>query len=64
MTRFGQEHFNNGAARALARLLEKRFGAVPSVVRERIFSADLASLDAWLDRAIDAPDLQSVLGLN
>jgi hypothetical protein len=40
----------------------KSFGAVPNRVRERVSSADLATLDTWLNRAIDASDLQSVFG--
>jgi hypothetical protein len=68
MTRFGQKHFDDGEAKgkagALARLLEKRFGSIPGGVRETISAADLTSLDVWFDRAIDAPDLQSVFLLN
>lgn len=55
-----QEGRTEGQASALARLLEKRFGAVPSRARERILSADLTSLQTWFERAIDAPDLQSI----
>jgi hypothetical protein len=49
-----------GAAEMLAHLLEKRFGVVPPVVRERIVTADVASIRAWVERVLDAPDLQSV----
>jgi predicted transposase YdaD len=49
-----------GKADALLRVLEKRFGAVPSRLRERIATADVASLDAWSDRALDVSDLNSV----
>jgi predicted transposase/invertase (TIGR01784 family) len=74
MTRFGRKHFEEGLQRgrtegrtegeasALTRVLEKRFGGVPSRVREHILSADLASIQTWLERVIDAPDLQSVFG--
>jgi predicted transposase YdaD len=78
MAGFGQEYFDEGMAKgvaeglqqgrvegeasALARLLERRFGGVPSHLRERIFSADLASLRTWFERAIDARDPQSVFG--
>ena len=103
MTRFGQQHFDDGMAKGiqqgpnegrmerwiegwiegwiqgwiegwrkgwmegrvegeLARLLEKRFGDIPSGVRERISTADLPSLESWLERVLDAPDLQSVFG--
>jgi len=99
MTRFGQQHFDDGMAKGiqqgpnegrmerwiegwiqgwiegwrkgwmegrvegeLARLLEKRFGDIPSGVRERISTADLPSLESWLERVLDAPDLQSMFG--
>ena len=75
MTRFGQKYFDDGMAKGvqqgrmegrvegeLARLLEKRFGDIPSGVRERISTADLPSLESWLERVLDAPDLQSVFG--
>ena len=68
MTRFGQKHFNEGVAKgeasALSRLLEKRFGDVPTRDRERILSADLTSLQMWFERAIDAPDLTAVFRAN
>jgi len=75
MTRFGQKYFDDGMAKGvqqgrmegrvegeLARLLEKRFGDIPSGVRERISSADLPSLQKWLEQVFDAPDLPSVFG--
>jgi predicted transposase/invertase (TIGR01784 family) len=49
-----------GEAKILARLLEKRFGVVPSLLRERIFSANVGQIEAWVERAFDAPDLQSI----
>jgi predicted transposase/invertase (TIGR01784 family) len=47
-------------ARILTRLLEKRFGSVPPSVRQRVFAADMLTVEAWVERAVDAPDLQSV----
>jgi hypothetical protein len=72
MTRFGQKHFiagvekgrTEGQASALACLLEKRFGGVPTRDRKRILAADLTSLQTWFERAIDAPDLKSVFRTN
>jgi predicted transposase YdaD len=49
-----------GQGRALLRLLERRFGTVPSRLRERIATADVASIEAWFERALDAHDLNSV----
>jgi hypothetical protein len=49
-----------GEAKALIRLLEKRFGVVPSHFRERISSADAASIEAWLDRTLEASDMPSI----
>jgi predicted transposase YdaD len=51
-----------GEAKALVRLLEKHFGAatVTAEFRNRIFAADVATLEAWLDRAIDADKLSAV----
>jgi hypothetical protein len=49
-----------GRAGALVRLLVKRFGALAPPLRERIHKADLATIEIWFDRAIDAPDLPSV----
>jgi flagellar biosynthesis/type III secretory pathway protein FliH len=50
-----------GEANALLRLFKRRFGAVPAHIQQRVFSADLASLQEWFERAIDAPDIDSVL---
>ena len=49
-----------GVAKALVRLIEKHFGVVPPQLRQRIFSADVATLETWVVRVSDAPDLQSV----
>jgi predicted transposase YdaD len=53
-----------GKAQLLVRLLEKRFGAVLPERRSRIFAADLATIDAWFDRAVVAADLESVFDPN
>jgi predicted transposase YdaD len=53
-----------GGAKVLVRLIEKRFGAVSPQLRQRIFSADVATLEAWVERVFDAPDLQSVFESN
>ena len=53
-----------GQAQLLVRLLEKRVAAVPQALRARIFAADLASIEAWFDRAIEAPNLESIFDTN
>jgi len=49
-----------GTAEALILLLVARFGAVAPSWRKRIGEAELATLEQWFKRAIDAPDLDSV----
>lgn len=45
----------------LVRILGHRFrAAVPADVRERLMAASSAELDEWLDRALDAPNLDAV----
>jgi flagellar biosynthesis/type III secretory pathway protein FliH len=53
-----------GGAKMLVRVIEKRFGVVSPQLRQRIFSADVATLEAWVERLLDAPDLQSVFESN
>lgn len=55
-----QEGFEKGKATSLIQVLELRFGPLKTDYRDRIFKSDLASLDAWLTRAVQAPDLQAV----
>lgn len=44
----------------LSRLLEKRFGPLPDERRKAIAQADIADLELWLDRIIDAERLDEV----
>lgn len=53
-----------GEATIFARLLEKRFGAMPADIRQRIFAADVGCIEAWAERVFDAPDLESVFESN
>jgi hypothetical protein len=53
-----------GEAKILARLLERRFGALPGPLRQRIFAADVGSIEAWVERAFDALDLPSIFDAN
>ena len=49
-----------GIAEALVRLLDKKFGPLPSSLQTRIQAADLQSVESWFDRAINAPDLSAI----
>jgi len=53
-----------GEAKILTRFLERRFGTLPGPLRQRIFAADVGSIEAWVERAFDAPDLQSIFESN
>jgi hypothetical protein len=53
-----------GEAKILTRLLERRFGSLPDPLRHRIFAADAGSIETWVERAFDAPDLQSIFDSN
>jgi len=49
-----------GIAESLTRLLERRFGALPRSVRDRIVGARPEQVEIWLDAVLDAPDLEAV----
>jgi predicted transposase/invertase (TIGR01784 family) len=51
-----------GKAAMLTRLLERRFGELPSWARERVQQADDPQLDAWADALFDAQALNDVFG--
>lgn len=53
-----------GEAKVLTLLLEKRFGVVPPLLRERIFAAGVGQIEAWVKRAFDAPDLNAIFDIN
>jgi hypothetical protein len=44
----------------LTRMLERRFGELPSWARERVQQADDPQLDAWADALLDANALDDV----
>jgi hypothetical protein len=50
-----------GEAALLLRLLERRFGALPAGVRERVAAADAAALETWGLRVLDAGSIDDVL---
>jgi hypothetical protein len=50
---------------ALIRLMEKRFGTtVPAALRERVFSADLGSIETWFERALEGDGVEFVFQVN
>jgi len=51
-----------GKAEALVRVAEHAFGPLSSDLRERVFGADEATLDAWFDQLLDGADLDTVFG--
>ncbi len=50
-----------GEAALLLRQLERRFGALPAGVKDRVAAADTAALEAWGLRVLDAGSLEDVL---
>ena len=56
-----QKGRQEGEAKVLLRLLERRFGSVPDPIRDRIASADVAELDQWIMRVLDAGSIDDVL---
>jgi hypothetical protein len=49
-----------GRVETLLRLLQKRFGPVPTAFAERIASGTLVDLDRWTDRILDAKSVADV----
>jgi hypothetical protein len=49
-------------AEALLDLSERRFGSLPEELRRRVFAADAATLDRWVDGLLDARDLEATFG--
>ncbi len=60
--RWTSEGRREGEATLLIRLLERRFGILPDAVRERIAAAEVADLEDWSLRMLDARSLDEVLG--
>ncbi|MGB8841259.1 MAG: hypothetical protein WCC64_09300, partial [Aliidongia sp.] len=49
-----------GEARALILLTEQRFGPLPQALRDRVESADAASIENWLGRLLAATSLEKL----
>lgn len=50
-----------GQAGLLLHLLERRFGDVPEVARERIGDASVSELEVWAEAVLGAASLEEVL---
>ncbi|MBF0135879.1 MAG: DUF4351 domain-containing protein [Magnetococcales bacterium] len=51
-----------GEAASLLRILRRRFSDLPTWVESKVLAANLDTLDAWIDHAIDARSFQDVFG--
>jgi hypothetical protein len=51
-----------GESKLLIRLLKKRFGVVPPLLRESVFAASFEQIEALADRIFDASDIHAVFG--
>ncbi len=56
-----QEGRQEEAAGLLGRLLERRFGPLPAWAQQQLAAADLASLEIWGLRLLEATSLEEVL---
>jgi hypothetical protein len=59
--RFTQQGLQQGEAKIITRLLERRFGPLPEEARRRIENADAETLLEWSDRVLTAQSLDQVL---
>jgi hypothetical protein len=60
---FGQgrdEGRAEGKASMLLRLLHRRFRSVPEAVEQRVLQSEVACLDAWAERVLDATTMDEV----
>lgn len=55
-----EEGRQEGEARLLLRLLERRFGPLPPWVEQRVTAARSAQVEGWTDRLLDANSLDQV----
>jgi len=56
-----QQGMQQGEASTLLRLMQRKFGRLPDPVCARIESADHATLSVWLDRILDAEQIEDVM---
>jgi hypothetical protein len=56
-----QEGRREGETALLLRLMERRFGVLSAAVRDRVAAADLATVEEWGLRVLDASSIDDVL---
>jgi hypothetical protein len=61
MQTFLDEYLQQGEAKTLLRLIERKFGPPSDSVRQRIEAADEETLLGWFDRLLDAENVDEVL---
>lgn len=57
-----QQGQQQGKRDTLARMLERRFGALPESTQQRLAAATLEQLEQWFDRLLEAASLDEVFG--
>ena len=62
MARGKAEGKAEGEARGLKRMLTRRFGTLPDWATQRVDSASLEQLDAWVDGIFDAESVSGLIG--
>ena len=55
-----QEGWQEGQAELLVRILERKFGPLPSVYQQRILTAGSDDIWRWVDRVLSAEALEQV----
>jgi len=55
-----QQGLQQGEASLLIRQLERRFGVLPDRTRDRVLAADMAMIEEWALRVLDAATLEEV----
>ena len=55
------EGYKTGESALLLRLVERKFGPVSEVVRQKLSSADAETLLTWADRVLDARRIEDVI---
>jgi hypothetical protein len=59
--RLREESEARGHAKALLRLLDRKFGPLPSHVTDRVLRASMQDLEKWTDGVMDAKSLETLL---